>query len=181
MAPAGIDIMTERRSTDPSASRDIRNRAKGFEKHLCKQPCNVGKALGLYEALDGASLFKPPFRLYRPIKLATTLLNGARANIAKGVDLPLALGHADYKEWLKPAARPREGAVNIRIPADFEPHGSGGPSRLVRRPGSRRRYPPSLVGPIRSHLEGLRVGYQCFVSFPTSGSTDGLTTSGALV
>jgi hypothetical protein len=26
--------------------------------------------------------FKPPFRLYRPIKLATTLLNGARANIA---------------------------------------------------------------------------------------------------
>jgi len=27
--------MTERRSTDPSASRDISNRAKGFEKHVC--------------------------------------------------------------------------------------------------------------------------------------------------
>ena len=54
--------MTERRSTDPSASRDIRNRAKDLQKHLFKEPCNVGKALGLYEALDGASLFKPPFQ-----------------------------------------------------------------------------------------------------------------------
>jgi 3-methyladenine DNA glycosylase Mpg len=105
---AGIDIMTERRSTDPSASRDIRNRAKGFEKHLCKEPCNVGKALGLYEALDGASLFKPPFCLYRPIDPVMTLLNGPRANNAKGADLLWRWGHADYKEWLSPPPFPKD-------------------------------------------------------------------------
>jgi hypothetical protein len=108
--------MTERRSTDPSASRDIRNRARGFEEHLCKQPCNVGKALGLYEALDGASLFKPPFRLYRPIKPATTLLNSPRANIAKGVDLLWRWGHADYKEWLSPPPVPEKAPLTSGSP-----------------------------------------------------------------
>jgi hypothetical protein len=72
--------MTERRSTDPSASRDIRNRARGFEEHLCKQPCNVGKALGLYEALDGAvQAAIPPLS---PDQASHDALNGARANIA---------------------------------------------------------------------------------------------------
>ena len=67
----------------------------------------MGKALGLYEALDGASLFKPPFRLYRPIEPVTTLLNGPRANIAKGV-LLWRWGHADYKKWLSPPPVPEK-------------------------------------------------------------------------
>ncbi|TYK93317.1 hypothetical protein E0F66_12100, partial [Streptococcus pyogenes] len=54
----GIDIMTERRSADAKAESAIRERKPGFEKKLCKGPCNLGEALGLYETLDGASLFK---------------------------------------------------------------------------------------------------------------------------
>src|SRR4051794_17177554 len=56
----GMDTMIERRE---KAEQAIRNRTSGFEKRVCKGPCNVGEALAIYALLDGASLFKKPFRI----------------------------------------------------------------------------------------------------------------------
>jgi DNA-3-methyladenine glycosylase len=50
--------------------------------------------------LDGASLFKPPFRLLRPIKPVTSLLNGPRIKVSKDVHRPWRWGHPDHREWL---------------------------------------------------------------------------------
>ena len=112
--------MTERRSTDPSASRDIRNRARGFEEHLCKQPCNVGKALGLYEALDGAvQAAIPPLS---PDQASHDAAQFAACEHRERRRPALALGPCRLQGVAEPAARPGEDAVNIRIPADFEPH-----------------------------------------------------------
>lgn len=96
----GLDIMVARRGTDERADRTIRERKPGYETKLCKGPCNLGEALGLYEALDGASLFKPPFRILRPVEPVTTLLNGPRANITRDTHLLWRWGDAGYKEWL---------------------------------------------------------------------------------
>lgn len=84
----GIDIMAARRSADPTADRDIRTRAMGFEKKICNGPCSVGEALGIYPLLDGASLFRPPFRIYRPVDPIDDLINGVRINITKDADRP---------------------------------------------------------------------------------------------
>lgn len=96
----GIDVMAERRSAHPSADRTIRNRASGFERKLCNGPAKLGEALGLYPLLDGASLFKPPFRILRPIEPVAALLNGPRINISKDADRPWRWGHPAYREWL---------------------------------------------------------------------------------
>jgi DNA-3-methyladenine glycosylase len=96
----GIETMAERRSAHPSADRTIRARAPGFERKLCNGPCKVGEAIGLYPLLDGASLFKPPFRVLRPITPVTSLLNGPRINISKDADRPWRWGHPEHREWL---------------------------------------------------------------------------------
>jgi hypothetical protein len=105
--------MTERRSTDPSASRDIRNRARGFEEHLCKQPCNVGKALGLYEALDGAVQAAIP-----PLSPDQASHDAAQWGACehRGVDLLWRWGHADYKEWLSPPPAPEKAPLTSGSP-----------------------------------------------------------------
>lgn len=103
----GLDIMIERRAADEGAESAIRNRKAGFERKLCKGPCNLGEALGLYEALDGASLFKPPFQMLRPEEPITTLLNGPRANITRDTHLLWRWGHAGYKEWLSQPSFPK--------------------------------------------------------------------------
>ncbi len=96
----GIEAMAERRSSSPSSDRSIRARSPGYERKLCNGPCKVGEALGLYSLLDGASLFKPPFRLLRPIRPAASVLNGTRINISKDADRPWRWGHADHRSWL---------------------------------------------------------------------------------
>ena len=96
----GIDIMAERRSEAADAERAIRERTKGYEKKLCKGPCNVGEALGLYALLDGASLFKPPFRVLRPVSPPRLLLNGPRINVRRDTHRPWRWGHPDYRAWL---------------------------------------------------------------------------------
>lgn len=95
----GIEAMAERRSSHPSSDRSIRTRAPGYERKLCNGPCKVGEALGLYPLLDGASLFKPPFRFMRPIKPVISLLNGPRINVSKDA-FPWRWGHPDCREWL---------------------------------------------------------------------------------
>jgi len=96
----GIEAMAERRSAHPSADRSIRNRTPGFERRLCNGPAKLGEALGLYPLLDGASLFRPPFRILRPVEPVTALLNGPRINISKDADRPWRWGHPDRREWL---------------------------------------------------------------------------------
>ena len=96
----GIEAMVERRSAHPSSDPVIRNRAPGFERRLCNGPAKLGEALGLYPLLDGASLFKPPFRILRPVEPVTALLNGPRINISKDAERPWRWGHPDYREWL---------------------------------------------------------------------------------
>jgi DNA-3-methyladenine glycosylase len=96
----GIDAMAERRSAHLSSDRTIRERAPGFERKLCNGPSELGEALGLYALLDGASLFKPPFRVLRPTGSSPALLNGPRINISKDADRPWRWGHAEYREWL---------------------------------------------------------------------------------
>src|SRR5205814_1328744 len=97
--------MTERRSTRQPRHPQPR---QGIREACLLGAVQRGQAFGLYEALDGASLFKPPFRLNRSIEPVTTLLNRPRANIEKGVDLLWRWGHADYKEWLCPPPVPEK-------------------------------------------------------------------------
>ena len=104
---AGIDIMAGRRSKAPDADRTIRERTKGYEKKLCKGPCNVGEALGLYAQLDGVSLFKSPFRVLRPVSPPRLLLNGPRINVPRDAHRLWRWGHPDYRVWLS-APFPRE-------------------------------------------------------------------------
>jgi DNA-3-methyladenine glycosylase len=52
------------------------------------------------DMLDGASLFKPPFRILRPIKPVISLLTGPRINVSKDAHRPWRGGHPDYREWL---------------------------------------------------------------------------------
>lgn len=102
----GIGIMAERRSEAADAERAIRERANGYEKKLCKGPCNVGEALGLYTMLDGASLFKPPFRVLRPVSPPRRLLNSPRINVSRDAYRLWRGGHPDYRAWLsKPFPR----------------------------------------------------------------------------
>lgn len=100
MPVIGIETMAERRSAHPSADRSIRARAPSYERKLCNGPAKLGEALGLYPLLDGASLFKPPFRVLRPIEPVTVLLNGPRINISKDAHRPWRWGHPDHREWL---------------------------------------------------------------------------------
>jgi DNA-3-methyladenine glycosylase len=104
----GEDIMIKRRSADANADGVIRERKPGFERRLCRGPCNLGGALGIYPALVGASLFKPPFRILRPVEPVRTLLNGPRANITKDAHLPWRWGHAEYQEWLSQPSYPKK-------------------------------------------------------------------------
>lgn len=96
----GVDSMAKLRSAHPSADRTIRERAPGFEKRLCNGPAKVGEALGLYPLLDGASLYKRPFRILRPIEPVTELLNGPRINVSKDAHRQWRWGHPGYREWL---------------------------------------------------------------------------------
>jgi DNA-3-methyladenine glycosylase len=96
----GVEEMAERRSAHPSADRTIKAGASGFERKLCNGPAKLGEALGLYPLLDGASLFKPPFRFLRPIKPVTNLLNGPRINISRDAHRLWRWGHPDCREWL---------------------------------------------------------------------------------
>lgn len=96
----GIETMADRRSAHPPADRTIRTRMPGFERRLCNGPARLGEALGIYPLLDGASLFKPPFRVLRPVTPVTSLLNGPRINISKDIDRPWRWGHPEYREWL---------------------------------------------------------------------------------
>jgi DNA-3-methyladenine glycosylase len=99
MPIVGLDVMTERRSAHPDADRRIRERAKGFEKHLCNGPGKLGEALGLGMQLDGAALFKSPFHILQPLGAPPRLLNGPRINVTKDADRPWRWGHANYPEW----------------------------------------------------------------------------------
>jgi DNA-3-methyladenine glycosylase len=102
--------MAERRSAHSSADRVVRERARGFEKRLCNGPGKVGEALGLCLLLDGASLFKTPFRVLRPVSPPGQLLNGRRINVPRDAHRLLRWGHPDYRAWLsKPF--PREGGA----------------------------------------------------------------------
>lgn len=93
----GDDIMAERRS---KYERTIRERVNGYQKRLCKGPCNVGEALGLHPMLDGTSLFKHPFRILRPLSPVPRLLNGTRINISKDAHRLWRWGHPDFQPWL---------------------------------------------------------------------------------
>jgi DNA-3-methyladenine glycosylase len=101
----GEDIMIEHRS---GHDKTIRERARGFEKKLCRGPCNVAEALGIHPLLDRKSLFKAPFRIYRPVEPVTNLLNGPRANITKDVELPWRWGHVGYSQWLSQPSFPKK-------------------------------------------------------------------------
>ena len=92
--------MAERRSEDEKAERAIRERVPGLEEKLCKGPCNLTEALGISLSLDGASLFKTPFRIFRPVEPVTNLLNDRRVNITKDADLLWRWGHGEYSQWL---------------------------------------------------------------------------------
>lgn len=94
---AGDDIMAERRK---EYERAIRERANGYQKRLCRGPCNVGEALGLHPLLDGASLFNPPFRILRPVSPPSLLLNGPRINVSKDAHRLWRWGHPDYRPWV---------------------------------------------------------------------------------
>lgn len=96
----GLDSITDLRSAHPSADRAIRERAPGFERKLLNGPCKVGEGLGLYELLDGASLFKAPFRILRPIEPVLSLLNGPRINVTKDAHRLWRWGHPDHRAWL---------------------------------------------------------------------------------
>jgi DNA-3-methyladenine glycosylase len=93
----GEDIMVERRK---KYERAIRERANGYQKRLCRGPCNVGEALGLHPLLDRASLFKPPFRILRPVSPPLRLLNGPRINVSKDTHRLWRWGHPDYRPWV---------------------------------------------------------------------------------
>ncbi len=101
----GKDIMIGRRSDH---NKTIRDRAGNFEKQLCRGPCNVAEALGIHQSLDRKSLFKAPFRIFRPIEPVTNLLNGPRANITKDADLPWRWGHVEYRQWLSQPSFPKK-------------------------------------------------------------------------
>lgn len=99
----GEDIMIGYRS---GYDKTIRERARGFEKKLCRGPCNVAESLGIHPLLDKKSLFEAPFRIYRPVEPVTNLLNGPRVNITKDVDLRWRWGHAEYSQWLSQPSFP---------------------------------------------------------------------------
>lgn len=103
----GDDIMAERRK---EYRRAIRDRANGYQKMLCSGPCNVGEALGLHPLLDGASLFKHPFRVLRPVSPPPRLLNGTRINVSKDIHRLWRWGHPDYRPWVS-APFPRDQVV----------------------------------------------------------------------
>ncbi|MGJ4923691.1 DNA-3-methyladenine glycosylase [Bradyrhizobium sp. HKCCYLRH2015] len=97
---AGMDIMAERRSKPAAASKTIKECKKGYEKQLCRGPCSLAEALGIYPLLDGASLLKPPFRLLRPVEPVANLLNGPRVGVTQDKELPWRWGHPGYSGWV---------------------------------------------------------------------------------
>lgn len=77
----GIRTMQRRRGTT-----DIRN--------LCAGPGRLCQALGLGAKQNGASLYAPPFALYRATEKAA-LSTGVRIGITKAADLPRRYGLRD--------------------------------------------------------------------------------------
>jgi DNA-3-methyladenine glycosylase len=105
---AGIDIMAERRSLPEGADISIKQRKPGYEKKLCNAPCKLAEALGIDFELDGASLLKLPFRLFRPVDPVTNLLNGERVGVTQDSELPWRWGHPDHQAWLAKKFSPND-------------------------------------------------------------------------
>jgi DNA-3-methyladenine glycosylase len=74
----GVDKMKRRRGTDA-------------EKLLCSGPGRLTQALKITGTLDHASVFKAPFTLKVPARLAD-ISTGTRIGISKGVDLQRRFG-----------------------------------------------------------------------------------------
>lgn len=80
----GLEVMRERRMHHCVA---IRDRAAGYERKIAQGPCNVGEALDIQPALDGAWLFDKPFRLYRPAEPIVDIEVGTRINVGTDAHL----------------------------------------------------------------------------------------------
>ncbi|HEX3754691.1 MAG TPA: DNA-3-methyladenine glycosylase [Rhizomicrobium sp.] len=74
----GVDKMKRRRGTD-------------MEKLLCSGPGRLTQALKITGALDHVSVFKAPFTLKVPARLAD-IASGTRIGISKGIDLQRRFG-----------------------------------------------------------------------------------------
>jgi DNA-3-methyladenine glycosylase len=71
---AGIEVMAERRGT-------------AITRQLCSGPGKLAQALGVTKALDGTSLFGPPFALVPPQEPISASA-GPRIGLSKAIEMP---------------------------------------------------------------------------------------------
>lgn len=87
----GVDVMAGRRGSVPP-------------HHLCAGPGRLAAALGVTGALDGRSVFDPPFALVPGVD-APAVLSGPRIGITRDTDRPWRFGLAGSRSLSRPFPR----------------------------------------------------------------------------